>query len=105
MEQLHLAVAKQATVEILEPRDTLTLSRRLNGINLDLVNEDRNFTGLKTGQRSRGELFVPRDLQAQRSAIACALDATSPELRSGVNWPDRHRYASSSGSSSTGAGE
>lgn len=24
LEQLHLAVAKQATVEILEPRDTLT---------------------------------------------------------------------------------
>ncbi|MEV4333519.1 hypothetical protein AB0K02_23745 [Streptomyces sp. NPDC049597] len=50
LEQLHLAVAKQATVEIIEPRDTLTLSRRLNGINLDLVTEDRNFTALKTGQ-------------------------------------------------------
>ncbi|MFE9466856.1 hypothetical protein ACFYNW_24910 [Streptomyces virginiae] len=50
LEQLHLAVAKQATVEILEPRDTLTLSRRLNGINLDLVSEDRNFTALKTSQ-------------------------------------------------------
>ncbi|MEU6237327.1 hypothetical protein [Kitasatospora sp. NPDC047058] len=50
LEQLHLAVAKQATVEIMEPRDALTLSRRLNGVNLELVTEDRNFTALKTGQ-------------------------------------------------------
>jgi hypothetical protein len=50
LEVLHIAVAKQATVEILEPRDFLTLSRRLNGVNLDLVTDDRNFAALKTRQ-------------------------------------------------------
>lgn len=44
------AGAALAAVAEDEPRDTLTLSRRLNGINLDLVTEDRNFTTLKTGQ-------------------------------------------------------
>ncbi|GAB2745806.1 hypothetical protein [Streptomyces bullii] len=49
LEVLDIAVSRQCTVEIKEPRDTLTLSRRLNGVNLDLV-DDQNFTGLKTGQ-------------------------------------------------------
>lgn len=49
LEVLDIAVSKQCTVEIKEPRDTLTLSRRLNGVKLDLV-DDPNFTGLKTGQ-------------------------------------------------------
>ncbi|WP_433120151.1 hypothetical protein [Streptomyces lavendofoliae] len=48
--QLHLSVAKQCSVEIREPRDTLTLSRRKNGVNLDLIEDDPNFTGLKTYQ-------------------------------------------------------
>ncbi|MFD5234588.1 hypothetical protein ACFWJ5_40020 [Streptomyces qaidamensis] len=48
--QLHLSVAKQCTVEIRQPRDTLTLSRRKNGVNLDLIEGNPNFTGLKTAQ-------------------------------------------------------
>ncbi|MFE6195828.1 hypothetical protein [Streptomyces sp. NPDC057838] len=50
IEQLHLSVAKQCTVEIRQPRDTLTLSRRKNGVNLDLIEDNQNFTGLLTSQ-------------------------------------------------------
>ncbi|MFE9773458.1 hypothetical protein ACFYOV_17590 [Streptomyces sp. NPDC005931] len=49
LEVLDISVSTRCTVEIREPRDTLTLSRRLNGVKLDVV-EDPNFTGLKAGQ-------------------------------------------------------
>ncbi|MEV3972865.1 hypothetical protein AB0K68_32775 [Streptomyces sp. NPDC050698] len=49
LEVLDIAVSRQCTVEIKEPRDTLALTRRLNGVKLDVVG-DPNFAGLKFGQ-------------------------------------------------------
>ncbi|MGW0771877.1 hypothetical protein [Streptomyces sp. NPDC002676] len=49
LEVLHISVGRPATVEIREPRDTLALSRKLNAVNIDIV-EDQNFTALKRGQ-------------------------------------------------------
>ncbi|CAL9331864.1 hypothetical protein SUDANB1_00083 [Streptomyces sp. enrichment culture] len=49
LEVLDIAVSRQSTVEIKEPRDTLALTRRLNGVKLDVV-EDPNFAGLKLRQ-------------------------------------------------------
>ncbi|MFD7232096.1 hypothetical protein ACIQMR_37360 [Streptomyces sp. NPDC091376] len=46
---LDVAVAHKSSVEIREPRDVLTLSRKVNGVSIQLV-EDRNFTTLKTAQ-------------------------------------------------------
>ncbi|WP_158717933.1 hypothetical protein [Streptomyces sp. NRRL F-2664] len=46
---LHVAVGHKASVEIREPRDTLALTRRVNGASIQVV-EDQNFTALKTAQ-------------------------------------------------------
>ncbi|KOG28896.1 hypothetical protein AQJ84_27145 [Streptomyces resistomycificus] len=46
---LDIAVSRPCTVEIKEPRDTLALTRRVNGVKLDVV-DDPNFAALKRGQ-------------------------------------------------------
>ncbi|MEY2230561.1 hypothetical protein [Streptomyces sp. BF23-19] len=46
---LHVAVGHKASVEIREPRDVLTLTRKVNGVSIQVV-EDPNFTTLKTAQ-------------------------------------------------------
>ncbi|MFE5521129.1 hypothetical protein ACFQ9Q_25905 [Streptomyces virginiae] len=46
---LHVAVGHKSSVEIREPRDVLSLTRKVNGVSIQVV-EDPNFTTLKTGQ-------------------------------------------------------
>ncbi|MER8096995.1 hypothetical protein [Streptomyces goshikiensis] len=46
---LDVAVGHKTSVEIREPRDVLTLTRKVNGVSIQVV-EDPNFTTLKTGQ-------------------------------------------------------
>ncbi|MFI5640140.1 hypothetical protein ACIA8H_22385 [Streptomyces goshikiensis] len=46
---LHVAVGHKASVEIREPRDVLSLTRKVNGVSIQVV-QDRNFTTLKTAQ-------------------------------------------------------
>ncbi|MFI1472218.1 hypothetical protein [Streptomyces wuyuanensis] len=46
---LDVAVVHKSSVEIREPRDALTLSRKVNGVSIQLV-QDPNFTTLKTAQ-------------------------------------------------------
>ncbi|MFJ3633131.1 hypothetical protein [Streptomyces sp. NPDC090112] len=46
---LHVAVGHKSSVEIREPRDQLTLTRKVNAVSIQVV-DDPNFTTLKTGQ-------------------------------------------------------
>ncbi|MFD6182984.1 hypothetical protein [Streptomyces goshikiensis] len=46
---LDVAVGHKTSVEIREPRDVLSLTRKVNGVSIQVV-EDRNFTTLKTAQ-------------------------------------------------------
>ncbi|MFE6909640.1 hypothetical protein [Streptomyces erythrochromogenes] len=46
---LHVAVGHKSSVEIREPRDALTLTRKVNAVSIQVV-DDPNFTTLKTGQ-------------------------------------------------------
>ncbi|MEV7590631.1 hypothetical protein AB0O42_10180 [Streptomyces sp. NPDC089922] len=46
---LHVAVGHKSSVEIREPRDQLALTRKVNAVSIQVV-DDPNFTTLKTGQ-------------------------------------------------------